>query len=74
MRGPCMCGDPYCASCGNPGLAELEAAEERLSEECGKLALTSEEYQNVIDMLQTLIKVIRAAKKQERESIQTLEF
>jgi hypothetical protein len=22
--GPCMCGDPYCGSCGNPGAAAWE--------------------------------------------------
>ena len=24
--GPCLCGDPYCGSCGDPYLAELEGA------------------------------------------------
>lgn len=25
MRGPCLCGDPYCPHCGNPGAAVWEA-------------------------------------------------
>lgn len=28
MSGPCLCGDPYCPSCGSPGQAKLEAAYE----------------------------------------------
>ena len=26
MTGPCLCGDIYCASCGNPGQADIETA------------------------------------------------
>lgn len=33
MKGPCLCGDPYCPSCGNPAQAEMEEAIEKLSEE-----------------------------------------
>ena len=32
MIGPCLCGDPYCASCGDPGAAAREAWIERLDE------------------------------------------
>lgn len=28
--GPCLCGDPYCAFCGDPSLAAYENAEEEL--------------------------------------------
>lgn len=28
--GPCLCGDPYCSSCGNPYQAEAEDAIEEL--------------------------------------------
>ena len=24
MSGPCLCGDPYCPSCGDPGAAKWE--------------------------------------------------
>lgn len=25
-KGPCLCGDPYCPSCGDPSLAVIESA------------------------------------------------
>lgn len=28
MIGPCLCGDPCCPSCGDPGACEMEAAYE----------------------------------------------
>ncbi len=31
--GPCLCGDPYCPSCGNPAQAQMEEAIEKLEEE-----------------------------------------
>jgi hypothetical protein len=34
--GPCLCGDPYCGSCGNPGLAALEDAADEINEEVNK--------------------------------------
>jgi DNA-directed RNA polymerase subunit N (RpoN/RPB10) len=30
MTGPCLCGDVYCSSCGDPGAAAHEAWIERL--------------------------------------------
>lgn len=30
--GPCLCGDPYCSSCGNPGAAAREEWIEHLDE------------------------------------------
>ena len=32
MTGPCLCGDPYCGSCGDPGAAALEEFVESLME------------------------------------------
>ena len=29
-KGPCLCGDPHCSSCGDPSLGALEDAEQRL--------------------------------------------
>lgn len=48
MSGPCLCGDPYCPSCGNPGAAELEATEEWAMEEMSKAQLTPDEYRLVV--------------------------
>ena len=31
-KGPCLCGDPYCPSCGDPSLAVYEEATEQLFE------------------------------------------
>lgn len=31
-KGPCLCGDPYCPSCGDPSLAVHEEAAEQLFE------------------------------------------
>jgi len=30
VKGPCLCGDPYCGSCGDPSLAALEESEQAL--------------------------------------------
>ena len=30
MSGPCLCGDPYCPSCGDPGAAAWEALVEHV--------------------------------------------
>lgn len=29
-HGPCLCGDPYCPKCGNPGAAAYEEALDNL--------------------------------------------
>jgi hypothetical protein len=42
--GPCMCGDPYCSSCGDPGRAEAEEAETAVIELFAKEKFTPEEY------------------------------
>lgn len=54
--GPCLCGDLYCGSCGNPGLmaaidGEIDRTEARLGPDyagrvecsCGKLVLDAAE-------------------------------
>lgn len=32
VTGPCMCGDPYCWSCGNPGLLDYELLADDVAE------------------------------------------
>jgi hypothetical protein len=44
MKGPCLCGDPYCPSCGSPELVKIEAAEEAAIEELSRHNLTADEY------------------------------
>jgi hypothetical protein len=41
--GPCMCGDPYCSSCGDPSLAKMEEAIEALTERLINLKLDEDE-------------------------------
>lgn len=43
-KGPCLCGDPYCGSCGDPGAVELEAASEGVMDAFGEAKFTVEEY------------------------------
>jgi hypothetical protein len=45
--GPCMCGDPYCPSCGTAD-ARTEAAAEWATEELAKAGLTPDEYSLVV--------------------------
>jgi hypothetical protein len=42
-KGPCMCGDPACPSCGNPGYAEAVAAEEWALEQIAEAKLSPDE-------------------------------
>jgi len=36
MSGYCLCGDPYCPSCGNPGAAQWEEFIEKALERFGE--------------------------------------
>ena len=36
MTGPCLCGDPYCGACGDPGLALFEEFIDGLSKKLEK--------------------------------------
>lgn len=42
--GPCLCGDVYCPSCGNPEAAILEEAEAQAIEAMAKANLRADEY------------------------------
>jgi len=37
MTGPCLCGDPYCPSCGDPAAAALEEKIEQIMEQASEL-------------------------------------
>lgn len=64
MVGPCLCGDPYCGSCGNPAWAEAQAAEEWTLEALAKAKLTPEEYKIVVSVgLAAVCHARRAAKE-----------
>ena len=65
-----MCGDVYCPSCGNPGAAELEAAEEFVTEELAKHKCTPDEYRFVVSVgLRALESAREMITKSEQERL-----
>lgn len=50
MNGPCLCGDPYCPSCGNPHLALLEEAETWAINSMAGANLSPDEYRMVVSV------------------------
>lgn len=44
MVGPCLCGDPYCPSCGNPAQAAYEEALEAFFDELRDMGLDEFEF------------------------------
>lgn len=72
MSGPCMCGDPYCGSCGSPGLAEHEAAEERALERFMEAHLGPGEYELAVTVGLAAVmearKYAKAAVENERQN------
>lgn len=59
MNGPCMCGDPYCGRCGDPGRAAAEAAMESLIEDLHKENLSPDEC---VIALQVVKAAVRSAR------------
>ena len=43
-KGPCLCGDPHCPSCGSPEAAEVEAAEEACLESFAEAGFYAADY------------------------------
>lgn len=58
VRGPCLCGDIYCPHCGDPGAAELEAAEEHLCEELSKINATPQLYNYLAKVAPEIMKLL----------------
>jgi hypothetical protein len=58
MVGPCLCGDPYCGSCGDPSLVILEEAEIKLADTMNEHKATIEHYDMVIKLVPILIRVV----------------
>ena len=56
----CMCGDPYCPSCGDPGLARQEAAaDELIGLVMDELDVSPAEWQFLMEVIPTLINALR---------------
>lgn len=58
MRRPCLCGDPYCGSCGDPSLAQFEAVEEKLMETLVELKASIFHYELLVAILPALVEAI----------------
>lgn len=61
--GPCLCGDPYCGSCGNPSLAKLEAIKDDFMEKIHNAGLDEFEYRIVLDVGLKAVEMSRKATK-----------
>lgn len=68
MSGPCLCGDPYCPSCGNPGLADWEAAMEAINEEVE--AATKAGVRP--DVIIAVVKALREGAERETQEIEQM--
>lgn len=64
MTGPCLCCDPYCASCGDPHLAKVEEAEQAMTEAFAKEGFDVEDYQLVTQIGIATVKTSREIIKQ----------
>lgn len=62
MSGPCLCGDPYCGRCGNPGLAEYEAAMDAVNEETEKAMQAGVRP----DLIIAVVKALREGAEREK--------
>lgn len=71
--GPCLCGDTYCPSCGNPYAAELEAASEWAGEALFKAKLTPDEYRIVVSVGLAAVHHARKAAKAQLADYQAAE-
>jgi hypothetical protein len=61
MVGPCLCGDPYCGSCGDPSLAVLEEAEEKLMDVLHVNQATIEHYEILIEVIPKFVEAVNNA-------------
>jgi hypothetical protein len=62
MVGPCLCGDPYCWSCGDPAGARLEDSLETIAEIFIDEGYSENEVDNFITAGKQEVEKIRKAK------------
>jgi hypothetical protein len=70
MVGPCLCGDPYCPSCGDPAAAAFADAIDLLLEDIGEAIQTDRDLLQIRALFQlwkALAKDIPEFEKQQRE-------
>jgi len=59
MVGPCLCGDPYCPSCGDPSAAEFEEWIERFTDKLIEAKIDIFEAKFIENSVFVLLKVYR---------------
>ena len=64
-KGPCLCGDPYCPSCGDPSLGVLEDAEQRTTEALHEIELGPGFYDFLTALVPHLAKAFEEAVDRE---------
>ncbi len=60
MSGPCLCGDPYCGSCGNPEQAAMDEKFEEFVDELYEIIHTYEEMEFIKSVTSKLLEEFRA--------------
>ena len=68
--GPCLCGDPYCPSCGDPSLALWEDAIDKLSERLEKAGLDEYEFKLFVTVGFAAIEAHREANRGLQERVE----
>lgn len=61
--GPCLCGDPYCGSCGNPEAMAFADAVDFALETLSELIETD----NDLELLNIFISMVKRLKEKERK-------
>jgi hypothetical protein len=66
--GPCLCGDPYCPSCGDPSLARWEDAIDSLVTLLEtELGVTEDEFAFLMEVIPVLVTEVRSVAKKAVE-------
>ncbi len=58
--GPCLCGDPYCPSCGDPGAAALEEWALAFTDKLIELGIADDEARFIDAAIPALLEAYRA--------------
>ncbi len=65
MIGPCLCGDPYCPSCGNPAQAKYEDWCAEFTDKLIDLSLTEGECIFIAALVPAALEAFRSGVKDE---------
>lgn len=64
--GPCLCGDPYCPSCGNPSQAAFGDALDQLCEDLEEMGLDEHEFVLFVTTGKAAVEAYRNAEKDRK--------